>query len=142
MRIVLSLFLLAFLTLTGCSSAKNNNSTTVMRNDQGDTDVNSTDVDVLSGVDLTTYLRRIPGVTVQGNGITARIQVRGTSSFGAVSTPLFVVDGNILGTNYSTLLSTVDPVEIASVRVLKDASETAAYGLQGGNGVLEFKLKK
>lgn len=141
MRLLLSLSLLALLALTGCSSPKTVGTTDV-RNEQADTDVNTLEVDVNSGIDLTSYLRRIPGISVQGDGENARVKVRGTSSFGTSSDPLFVINGSVLGTSYSTLLSTIDPSDIARVRVLKDASETARYGLQGGNGVIEFKLKK
>lgn len=141
MRYFIHLPLLAILLLTACSSSRTG-SAVDLRDADAKKETNATDVDTNSGVDLTSYLRRIPGVIVRGSGANAQVQVRGNSSFGAVSSPLFVVDGTIIGTDYSTLLSTVDPSDIARVRVLKDASETAAYGIQGGNGVLEFKLRK
>lgn len=141
MRIILSLLVLVSLTLAGCSSTRTN-STADVQDLNSKKDVNETKVDVTSGVDLATYLRRLPGIIVRGSGSGTQIQVRGNSSFGTSSDPLFVVNGTILGTSYSSLLSTVDPADIASVKVLKNASETAAYGIQGGNGVLEFKLKK
>ena len=138
-------FFLAFFALSllaACSTGKVGEENVRVRNPEESYNVNETEVDVNSGADLTAYLKRIPGVIVRGGGPNATVQVRGITSFGAVTSPLYVVNGTILGTSFEQLYSTIDPSEIARVRVLKSASETAAYGLQGGNGVLEFKLKK
>lgn len=139
MRLLSLSMLIIGLFLAGCTATQPG--TGEYRDATAVRDVNATDIDVTSGIDLDTYLRRLPGVSVRGSGTSAQVQIRSNSSFGTGSAPLFVVNGSIIGTSYSKLLSTVDPAEIASVRVLKSASETAAYGLQGGNGVLEFKLK-
>ena len=141
MRFLPFLTLLCCLIFSGCSTTRDGQ-TVDLTNKEAKRDVNSTDVDVNKGITLDAYLRRLPGVNVRGEGANAQVQIRGNSSFGGGSSPLFVVDGTILGNSYAQLLSTVDPSEIARVRVLKNASETAEYGLQGGNGVLEFKLKK
>jgi len=53
--------------------------------------------------------------------------------------PLFIVNGNV--TNNETL-KVIDPNEIESLDVLKDASSTAIYGVRGANGVVKVKLKK
>lgn len=140
MRLFLSFVLLATFVLSGCSSAKVAGGSGI-RNEEGRKDSNVTDIDVTTGMDLATYLRRLPGVIVRGDGPAASVQIRRASSFGTITDPLFVVNGSILGTSFAQLFSTVDPAEIAQVKVLKSASETAAYGIQGGNGVLEFKLK-
>lgn len=142
MRAVIVLFLFAGFFLSGCSAPKSTVSPADLQDATAVKSTNETEVDAASGVDLGSFLRRLPGVSVRGNGPDAQVQIRGTSSFGAGSDPLFVVEGTILGNNYSQLFTTIDVNEIKSVRVLKNASETAAYGLQGGNGVLEFKLKK
>jgi hypothetical protein len=105
-------------------------------------DVNSVEVDAASGIDLTSYLRKIAGMQVRGSGPTAMIRVRDSRSFQSDTTPLFVVNGTILGNNFAQLYSSIDPNEIARIRVLKTASETNRYGLQGGNGVIEIKLKE
>lgn len=145
MRILLSCLLLALLTYTGCATKKNaatpdvamNNSDVAPRDD-----ANSVAVDATSGIDLTSYLRRIPGMQVRGSGPTAAIRIRDNRSAQSDTTPLFVVNGVILGNNFAQLYSAIDPNEIARVTVLKSASETNRYGLQGGNGVVEIKLKK
>ena len=139
MRIFLTLFFLVAFVFSGCSSSKPG--TADLTNQQGQREPGSQDIDVTKGVDLVSYLRRIPGVNVRGSGERASVQIRGQSSFGTSADPLFVVNGTIIGTSFGTLLSTVDPAEIKRVRVLKDASDTSRYGLQGGNGVLEFTLK-
>ena len=79
---------------------------------------------------------------IQGSGQDAIIRVRGQRSMMSETSPLFVVDGNILGNDFSALYTSIDPNEIKRIRVLKSASETNRYGLQGGNGVLEITLKK
>lgn len=142
MRYLLPLILLAGV-FVSCSTTKDPASVTagklkMERNDSA----NSTEVDAASGIDLTSFLRRIAGVSIRGNGPEAVVRIRGNSSFGTTSDPLYVVNGTILGTSFAALYTTVDPNEIARVTVLKSASETAEYGLRGGNGVIEIKLKK
>ena len=64
------------------------------------------------------------------------VRLRGVSTFGANSEPLIVIDGVIGGS-----LSTVDPNDIASIDVLKDASAAAIYGSRGGSGVILVTTK-
>lgn len=64
------------------------------------------------------------------------IRLRGIATFGANSEPLIVIDGVIGGS-----LSTVDPNDIASMDVLKDASAAAIYGSRGGSGVIIITTK-
>ncbi len=88
-----------------------------------------------------------------GSGTTMRL--RGVSSINGNTQPLIVVDGNIFESDYlssfdfasateeqySELLN-VNPDDIASITVLKDAAGTAIYGSQGANGVIEIKTKR
>ena len=141
MRVLLMLLFAASFALTGCSGTKTVGDKVDLQDKTAIRSSNETEVDAATGIDLASYLRRLPGVTVRGSGSSASVRVRTQSSFGAVSDPLFVVNGTILGTNFSQVFTAIDVNEIKTVRVLKSASETAAYGLQGGNGVLEFKLK-
>jgi TonB-dependent starch-binding outer membrane protein SusC len=67
-----------------------------------------------------------------------KIQIRGTNSIGAGNSPLYVVDGFPL----SGLTASLNPNDIASVDVLKDASATAIYGSRGANGVIIITTKK
>lgn len=64
------------------------------------------------------------------------IRLRGVSTFGANQEPLVVIDGVIGGS-----LNTVDPNDIASIDVLKDASAAAIYGSRGGSGVILVTTK-
>ena len=72
-------------------------------------------------------------------GSQPQIRIRGTNSINTDSQPLFVVDG-IVGV--SNALYTIDPSDIESIDVLKDASATAIYGTRGANGVIIIKTKR
>ncbi len=65
-------------------------------------------------------------------GASAKVRVRGTTSINKSSDPLYVVDG-IISTSG---LDGINPSDIASMEVLKDASSTAVYGSRGANGVV------
>ena len=92
-------------------------------------------------VDLTDYLNRIAGVRVAGSGSDAVVTIRGPISLNSGTGPLYVVDGNILGHDYAEFYSTVTVPQIASVNVLKDASDLAFYGSRGAAGVIVVYLK-
>src|SRR5258705_2432201 len=68
-------------------------------------------------------------------GAGVNIQLRGTRSFTASGTPLFIING--LPGRYATL----EPYDIESIEVLKDASSTAVYGSAGSNGVIIITTK-
>ena len=68
----------------------------------------------------------------------ASVIVRGIGSINAVSTPLYVVDG----VPYDGSLSSLNPNDIESMTVLKDASAGALYGSRGANGVIVITTKK
>lgn len=65
------------------------------------------------------------------------IRLRGLSTFGANTSPLIIVDG-VPGVS----LETLDPQDIASINVLKDASAAAIYGTRGASGVILITTKK
>lgn len=65
------------------------------------------------------------------------VRLRGLSTFGANSQPLIVIDGVVGGS-----LQSVDPNDIASIEVLKDASAAAIYGTRGASGVIIVTTKK
>ncbi len=67
------------------------------------------------------------------------IRIRGTNSINSENSPLVVVDG-IVGV--SNALDIMNPNEIASIEVLKDASATAIYGARGANGVILITTKR
>lgn len=67
----------------------------------------------------------------------ARVRVRGVGTIGNESEPLYVVDGVQVGTNVNFL----NPQDIESIEVLKDASATAIYGARGANGIIMITTK-
>lgn len=81
---------------------------------------------------------RVPGLDIQADryeGENRSMYIRGTRSLKASNTPLVIIDG-IPGS-----MSEVDPQDIASVEVMKDASSAAIYGSQGANGVIIISTK-
>ncbi|HXB08398.1 MAG TPA: TonB-dependent receptor [Puia sp.] len=81
----------------------------------------------------------IPGVTVRnaGNpGGNPTVEIRGVGSF-TNSAPLYVIDGMLADVD-----ATVNPDDVASVQILKDASAAAIYGSRAGNGVIIITTKK
>ncbi|WP_461131215.1 SusC/RagA family TonB-linked outer membrane protein [Spirosoma aerophilum] len=80
---------------------------------------------------------RAPGVVVKQKSGTPggvfEVRVRGIGSLGAGSNPLYVIDGFAVGTSVGQNLN---PNDIESVTVLKDAASTAIYGARGSNGVV------
>lgn len=93
---------------------------------------------------------KIAGVNVISNdgmpGSGAQIRIRGGSSLNASNDPLIVIDGMAMD-NYgvqglSNPLSMVNPNDIESFTVLKDASATAIYGSRASNGVIIITTKK
>ena len=101
---------------------------------------------------------RIAGLDIVANsgnlGAGTSMRLRGVSSINGSSEPLIVVDGNVWETNtndfdfssaneekFAELLN-VNPDDIESISVLKDAAATAIWGSQGSNGVIEIKTKR
>ncbi len=73
-------------------------------------------------------------------GAPISIRVRGGNSINAGNEPLFVLDGYPLSPGSS--LSSINPSDIASMEILKDASATAIYGSRGANGVVLITTKR
>jgi TonB-linked SusC/RagA family outer membrane protein len=93
---------------------------------------------------------KVPGAVVQQisgqPGGAVSIQIRGLSSFGN-NPPLYVIDGVIIGGtgisgSGSNPLAGINPSEVESIDVLKDASATAIYGSQATNGVIVITTKR
>ena len=87
---------------------------------------------------------RIAGVQVTNNsqepGASSIVRVRGNSSINGSNAPLLVVDGFPFGDAGS--LSQINPQDIVSMEVLKDASASAIYGSRGANGVILITTNK
>ena len=69
------------------------------------------------------------------------VQIRGSSSFSG-GQPLYVIDGVPITPGPGGSLSGINPYDIASIEVLKDAASTTMYGSRGANGVILIKMKK
>lgn len=83
---------------------------------------------------------RMSGVQVMSSGVpggSMKIRVRGASSVNKSNDPLYVVDGIVRETG----LEGINPEDIQSIQVLKDASSTAIYGARGANGVVMVQTK-
>lgn len=93
---------------------------------------------------------RAAGVQVQQNsgapGSSSSIRIRGISSLNGSNEPIFVIDGVILdgstGSNNQNPLATINPSDIVSMDILKDASATAIYGSRAANGVIIITTKR
>ena len=92
---------------------------------------------------------KTPGVQIVTNsgapGAGAKIRIRGGSSLSASNDPLIVIDGlPISSTEISggDMLNTINPNDIESFSILKDASATAIYGSRASNGVILITTKK
>lgn len=105
---------------------------------------------------------RIPGVSVTqssgGPGASVKVQVRGQSSLANGSEPLYIIDGIPVAANNDNInaltsilsqkdgglspFSMVNPGDIESIEILKDADATAIYGSRGANGVVLITTKK
>jgi TonB-linked SusC/RagA family outer membrane protein len=93
---------------------------------------------------------KISGVQVNVNsgrpGGRSNVRIRGFSSINSSNNPLYVVDGVMLPqgnqNQASQAIDYINPNDIVSVEVLKDASSTAIYGARGANGVILVTTKK
>lgn len=118
--------------------------------------ISSVDTKVFNNVSTSNFQRalqgRMPGVVITNSsgGLNAEaiIRIRGTGSISAGNQPLFVVDGliltakpgDVLGYTTNPLIA-LNPNDIASVEVLKDAAAAAIYGSRGSNGVILITTK-
>ena len=129
----------------GYGRAKKNDltgSVTAIKPDEMSKGITSSASDMLVG--------KIAGVDVQTGGgqpgTGAQIRIRGGASLNASNDPLYVIDGlaidnnNLKGT--SNVLAMINPNDIESFTVLKDASATAIYGSRASNGVIIITTKK
>ncbi|NPA35403.1 MAG: TonB-dependent receptor [Chlorobi bacterium] len=93
-----------------------------------------------------------PGTLVTGTGqpgVMNTVRLRGISSMNASNSPLYVIDGviidisNISGSSQYAInpLNTINPSDIKSITVLKDAASASLYGSRGANGVIVITTK-
>ena len=129
----------------GYGRAKKNDltgSVTAIKPDEMSKGITSSASDMLVG--------KIAGVDVQTDGgqpgSGAQIRIRGGASLNASNDPLYVIDGLAIDNNgnkgMSNVLAMINPNDIESFTVLKDASATAIYGSRASNGVIIITTKK
>lgn len=86
-------------------------------------------------------LRHVPGLYIsrapEGHRV---LHLRGTTTLTGDEEPLFVVNGTPLATNADNLTA-INPRDIDTIEVLRDAAATAIYGLRGANGVIVIRTK-
>jgi len=96
-----------------------------------------------SGTVATAIQGKLPGVQVMASagtvGAQPRILIRGFSSLTGNTNPLVIVDGMEIGYNN---MNTINPADIESIDVLKDASASSIYGARGASGVILITTKK
>lgn len=93
---------------------------------------------------------RAAGVQIQANsgtpGASTSIRIRGINSLNATNQPIFVIDGVVIDSatddESSNPLASINPSDIVSMDVLKDASATAIYGSRASNGVIMITTKR
>jgi TonB-dependent starch-binding outer membrane protein SusC len=106
--------------------------------------VSTVDVDALkkeTGASVLKRLDAVPGITVQTSGSPgsrSTVRIRGISSF-QNNDPLYVIDGVPVQDSYINFLN---PNDIASIQVLKDASASSIYGSRASNGVILIETTK
>jgi TonB-dependent SusC/RagA subfamily outer membrane receptor len=107
--------------------------------------VTAEDVDRSPNVPIEQLLAgRVAGVVVtrtEDGGIAVRIR-GGSSSFSGNNAPLYVVDGVAIEAGPNGSLAGINPYDIASIKVLKDAADITMYGVRGANGVIVIKTKR
>lgn len=104
------------------------------------TSISGTDIDKIQGTNPIASLQgKVAGLTVVNSGSpgsSPTVRIRGISSTNSAN-PLYVVDG-LLQDNIDFL----NPADIESIDLLRDASSTAIYGLRGANGVIAVTTKR
>lgn len=154
---VLLLALVTSLGLLGCSGSKSTQSQTdsdgeeTVNTGYGEQDkststtssstVTPTESERANANNLADLLQgRTAGVQVSSRPGGIKVLIRGINSFNSDQTPLYVVDGTPMEPNSDGSIS-INPKEIESITVHKDAGATSMYGSRGANGVIVIKTK-
>lgn len=114
--------------------------------------VRAEDMEMASAATMDQMLQgRATGLQMTSNsgaaGSGTSIQIRGVNSLSSSNDPVYVIDGSIVTgeagrDSYSNPLDGLNPNDIESIEILKDASATAIYGAQAANGVIIVNMKK
>ena len=133
---------ITFLALAGC--AHHNRTSAATPASSSANTITAEDIDHAPGLSLEQLLvTRVPGLSLtrarDGHLV---IHIRGTSTLLGDEEPLFVVNGLALETPIGGNLWSINPHDIESITVLRDAASTAMYGVRGANGVIVIKTKQ
>lgn len=144
---VSSRFLLLLGLLVGCSSGGGSNrpesEPTPGADQSSPRTVTAEDIERDPGKPIEILLmERYPSVVVERRAGTIAIRIRGQTSIYGDNEPLYVIDGLSISPGPGGALQGINPYDIESIRVLKNASDTAMYGLRGANGVIVIKTKQ
>lgn len=130
--------------ISGCasgSSARRDPATELPRNPNL---VTAEDLDRTANESIErTLAAKVPGLYIShtADGSIA-IRIRGNSSITGSNEPLYVIDGTPVNSGPGGSLTGINPKDIASIEVLKDAIATSFYGVRGANGVIVIKTKR
>lgn len=141
------------LTVVGYTRTKSNARTGAI------TTVAAADVSKVAYTSITEKLQgQVPGLSISSNsgvpGTSVLVRLRGATSITAGNDPLYVVDGIFMNTDnlqnlgrglggqVPNFLSDLNPDDIESISVLKDANATAVYGARGANGVILITTRR
>jgi TonB-linked SusC/RagA family outer membrane protein len=112
--------------------------------------VRSTDIEKITPTRIDHVLRgQVSGVSITQNSgapnSNVQIRIRGVGTTGD-NNPLYIIDGMAIsgrdGTTTSGSIANINPADIASIEILKDAASAAVYGTRGGNGVVLITTKR
>lgn len=146
-RAVVTCFVLVGL-IFGCASGNraipDPAATAKPRSPDGTTIVTSDDLDRIAREPVEqTLAAKVPGLVIshRPDG-SIEIRIRGRTSIMGNTEPLYIVDGVPVLAGPGGGLNGINPRDIASIEVLKDAASTAFYGLRGANGVIVIRTKQ
>ncbi|HJS43554.1 MAG TPA: TonB-dependent receptor plug domain-containing protein [Gemmatimonadales bacterium] len=128
--------------LAACSSSRQSGSSTSRPSGSGFV-ITAADIERSPGMSLEQIMiARIPGLSI-GRAEDGRmiLKLRGTTTFMGSEEALIVVNGIALGPNAAGNLHAINPHDIESITVLRDAASTAQYGSRGANGVIVIRTK-
>lgn len=133
--------------ISGCASGNralpDPTASAIPRSPDGSTIVTSDDLDRIAVEPIEqTLAAKVPGLLIShapdGSIV---IRIRGGTSFMGSNEPLYIIDGIPVRAGPGGGLTGINPRDIASIEVLKDAASTAFYGMRGANGVIVIKTK-
>jgi outer membrane cobalamin receptor len=116
----------------GCSSTKSTLTTATTSAEENQN---------LGNISLLDRLRQKAGLNILGSGSRAEIYLSDVSSVNTTNQVLFIIDGVQVG-DFSKAASTLNPLEIGTIRVLKNPRDLVQYGFMGAGGAIIINTKK